>query len=166
MSATHIPARTLPSESPHDVFTTSNYIRSQDIQGHPWPLRLASGTAITPSVEISTPSCMPRTSGTAKSFALLLTSFHTQTPMLGAISTPIELAKPELTQDPMFYSSISSGTDSIINADRSRHGPLRKQSSHGFCERALRMLRACFQEARRPAHRAIGRVCCFTEPHG
>ena len=46
--------------------------------------------------------------------------------------------KAELTKDPVFYSSISSGTGSIINAHQSRHGLLRKQMSHGFSERALR----------------------------
>ncbi|EME43710.1 hypothetical protein DOTSEDRAFT_62319 [Dothistroma septosporum NZE10] len=46
--------------------------------------------------------------------------------------------KVELTKDPMFYSSISSGEGSIINAARARHGHLRKQASHGFSERALR----------------------------
>ncbi|KAK4553510.1 hypothetical protein LTR86_009306 [Recurvomyces mirabilis] len=48
------------------------------------------------------------------------------------------VGKPELMKDPLFYSSISSGSGSIINADRSRHGHLRKQASHGFSERALR----------------------------
>lgn len=46
--------------------------------------------------------------------------------------------KSELTKDPTFYSSISSGAGSIINSERSRHGHLRKQASHGFSERALR----------------------------
>lgn len=48
------------------------------------------------------------------------------------------VGKAELVKDPTFYSSISSGPGSIINADRSRHGLLRKQASHGFSERALR----------------------------
>lgn len=48
------------------------------------------------------------------------------------------VGKRELMKDPTFYSSISSGPNSIINADRSRHGHLRKQASHGFSERALR----------------------------
>lgn len=48
------------------------------------------------------------------------------------------MGKAELVKDPTFYSSISSGPGSIINADRSRHGLLRKQASHGFSERALR----------------------------
>jgi cytochrome P450 len=48
------------------------------------------------------------------------------------------VGKGELMKDPTFYSSISSGPGSIINADRSRHGLLRKQASHGFSERALR----------------------------
>lgn len=48
------------------------------------------------------------------------------------------VGKSELTKDPIFYSSISSGPGSIISADRSRHGVLRKQASHGFSERALR----------------------------
>ncbi|KAH8819269.1 cytochrome protein [Xylogone sp. PMI_703] len=46
--------------------------------------------------------------------------------------------KPEIMKDPTFYSSISSGKGSIINAERSRHGHLRKQMSHGFSEKALR----------------------------
>lgn len=46
--------------------------------------------------------------------------------------------KPEVMKDPQFYSSISSGPGSIINAHRSRHGLLRKQMSHGFSEKALR----------------------------
>lgn len=46
--------------------------------------------------------------------------------------------KREIMKDPTFYSSISSGTGSILNADRARHGHLRKQASHGFSERALR----------------------------
>ena len=33
---------------------------------------------------------------------------------------------------------MSSGEGSIIKADRSRHGLLRKQASHGFSEKALR----------------------------
>jgi cytochrome P450 len=48
------------------------------------------------------------------------------------------VGKGELTKDPTFYSSMSSTQGSIINADRSRHGHLRKQASHGFSERALR----------------------------
>ena len=46
--------------------------------------------------------------------------------------------KPEVMKDPTFYSSLSSGQNSIINATRSRHGHLRKQMSHGFSEKALR----------------------------
>lgn len=41
-------------------------------------------------------------------------------------------------KDPVFYSSLSAGPGSIINADRIRHGFLRKQASHGFSEAALR----------------------------
>lgn len=41
-------------------------------------------------------------------------------------------------KDPTFYASMSSGEGSIINANRARHGPLRKQASHGFSERALK----------------------------
>lgn len=48
------------------------------------------------------------------------------------------VGKTELMKDPTFYSSISSGAGSILNSDRSRHGHLRKQASHGFSERALR----------------------------
>lgn len=48
------------------------------------------------------------------------------------------VGKPELMKDPLFYSSFSAGEASIINADRARHGHLRKQASHGFSERALR----------------------------
>lgn len=48
------------------------------------------------------------------------------------------VGKPEMVKDPVFYSSISSGPGSIINAERSRHGHLRKQMSHGFSEKALR----------------------------
>lgn len=48
------------------------------------------------------------------------------------------VGKSELRKDEIFYSSISSGPGSIINADRSRHGHLRKQASHGFSERAMR----------------------------
>ncbi|KAH6872093.1 cytochrome P450 [Thelonectria olida] len=46
--------------------------------------------------------------------------------------------KEEMMKDPTFYSSISSGPGSIINAERSRHGHLRKKASHGFSEVALR----------------------------
>lgn len=46
--------------------------------------------------------------------------------------------KAELAKDPIFYSSVSSGAGSILNADRARHGYLRKQASHGFSERALK----------------------------
>ena len=46
--------------------------------------------------------------------------------------------KNEVMKDPVFYSSMSSGQGSIINADRARHGHLRKQISHGFSEKALR----------------------------
>ena len=46
--------------------------------------------------------------------------------------------KSEIMKDPTFYSSISSGQGSIINAERNRHGHLRKQMSHGFSEKALR----------------------------
>ena len=48
------------------------------------------------------------------------------------------VGKAELTKDPRFYSAMSSGEGSIIKADRSRHGLLRKQASHGFSEKALR----------------------------
>jgi cytochrome P450 len=48
------------------------------------------------------------------------------------------VGKDELMKDPTFYSSVSSGQGSILTADRSRHGLLRKQASHGFSERALR----------------------------
>lgn len=48
------------------------------------------------------------------------------------------LGKAELMKDPIFYQNISSGPGSIINADRSRHGPLRKKASYGFSERALK----------------------------
>lgn len=48
------------------------------------------------------------------------------------------VGKPEVMKDPQFYSSFSSGSGSIISADRARHGHLRKQASHGFSERALR----------------------------
>jgi Cytochrome P450 len=48
------------------------------------------------------------------------------------------VGKGELMKDPTFYSSISSGPGSIINAERSRHSLLRKQASHGFSERALK----------------------------
>jgi cytochrome P450 len=47
------------------------------------------------------------------------------------------VGKAELTKDPTFYSSVTSAL-SILNADRSRHGLLRKRASHGFSERALR----------------------------
>lgn len=48
------------------------------------------------------------------------------------------VGKPEVQKDPTFYTSLSSGPGSIINATRERHGPLRKQASHGFSDRALR----------------------------
>lgn len=43
-----------------------------------------------------------------------------------------------MVKDPTFYSNISSGPGSIINAEQFRHRILRKQASHGFSERALR----------------------------
>ncbi|KLO99426.1 Uncharacterized protein Y057_4873 [Fusarium fujikuroi] len=46
--------------------------------------------------------------------------------------------KGEMVKDPTFYSNISSGPGSIINAEQFRHRILRKQASHGFSERALR----------------------------
>lgn len=46
--------------------------------------------------------------------------------------------KAEVMKDEIFYSSQSSGAGSIINANRERHGHLRKQMSHGFSEKALR----------------------------
>lgn len=48
------------------------------------------------------------------------------------------IGKPELTKDPLFYSSVNSGPHSILTVGRTRHGFLRKQASHGFSERALR----------------------------
>jgi len=52
-------------------------------------------------------------------------------------------------KDPMFYSNISSGQGSIINANQERHGLLRKQASHGFSERAMRsqeyIIRKCIE---------------------
>lgn len=48
------------------------------------------------------------------------------------------VGKGELIKDQQFYANMSSGPGSIINADRIRHGHLRKQASHGFSERALR----------------------------
>jgi hypothetical protein len=45
---------------------------------------------------------------------------------------------PELAKDTKFTSSQSSGPQSVLNATRERHGPLRKQMSHGFSEKALR----------------------------
>ncbi|KAF2103452.1 cytochrome P450 [Rhizodiscina lignyota] len=46
--------------------------------------------------------------------------------------------KPEITKDRLFYSTFASGPHSLITADRSRHGHLRKQLSYGFSEKALR----------------------------
>lgn len=48
------------------------------------------------------------------------------------------VGKAELMKDPTFYGSISSAQGSILNANRARHGHLRKQASHGFSERAMR----------------------------
>jgi len=47
--------------------------------------------------------------------------------------------KAEVRKYTVFYSS-------IINADRSRHCPLRKQASHGFSERALRSQEQVFEK--------------------
>ncbi|RFU34841.1 hypothetical protein B7463_g1459, partial [Scytalidium lignicola] len=48
------------------------------------------------------------------------------------------IGKVELTKDPLFYGNLVSGGGSIISADRSRHGLLRKKMSHGFSERGMR----------------------------
>ncbi|KAI8933883.1 hypothetical protein NX059_009580 [Plenodomus lindquistii] len=48
------------------------------------------------------------------------------------------IGKPEVKKDPTFYSTISSAPGSIILADHSRHGHLRRQASHGFSERYMR----------------------------
>lgn len=47
--------------------------------------------------------------------------------------------KPEFPKDPKFDSSISSGPGNILSSERSRHAVLRKQMSHGFSDRALRV---------------------------
>ena len=46
--------------------------------------------------------------------------------------------KNEIMKDPTFYNTTTSEAGGILNADRTRHGYLRKQLSHGFSEKAMR----------------------------
>ncbi|KAH7073181.1 cytochrome P450 [Paraphoma chrysanthemicola] len=48
------------------------------------------------------------------------------------------VGKPELMKDPTFYASLSSGPESIMNAEHSRHRLLRKQIANGFSDRSLK----------------------------